>query len=138
MKSLDAYNAVRPAVGAREQEAIALRLASRKLRDAGDRPSRAKALRLNHELWTLLIRDLAGENNKLPPILKRDCLALAVFSLDYSTRAVVSELSLTPLIEVNERVAEGLEGGARAPAVIASASAAPPPSRAPSPVLISA
>ncbi len=120
MNGLNIYNSVTAPQSPREQEALAFRLAARKLREATDRASRNKALHLNHELWSIMLRDLGGSNNALPPILKKDCLALARFSVDYSTRAVLkSELALEPLISVNEQVAEGLDQSSAAPAPVA-------------------
>ena len=110
MNGLNVYNSVTTPQSPREQEALAFRLAARKLREATDPASRNKALQLNHELWTIMLRDLGASNNALPPILKKDCLALARFSIDYSTRAVLKpELALEPLIAVNEEVAAGLD-----------------------------
>ena len=134
MKPLDIYNRAPSSNAARDEEATALRLAARKLRDAADQAARAKALHLNHTLWSVMLRDLSGSNNRLPPVLKRDCLALALFSVQYSTRAVLSPLPLGPLIEVNERVAEGLE----APAATRPATMPPPNARAPLAVILSA
>ncbi len=126
MNGLHVYNSVTTPQSAREQEALAFRLAARKLREATDRASRNKALHLNHELWSIMLRDLGGSNNALPPILKKDCLALARFSIDYSTRAVLKpELPVEPLVSVNEQVAEGLDQSSPAP-VSASVSAPAP------------
>ena len=116
MNGLNVYNSVTTPQSARAQEALAFRLAARKLREATDRLSRNKALHLNHELWSIMLRDLGGSNNALPPILKKDCFALARFSVDYSTRAVLKpELPLDPLISVNEEVAAGLDQQSAAP-----------------------
>ena len=111
MKAINVYNSVAAPQSARQEEATAFRLAARKLREATDRTARNKALRVNHELWSIMLRDLGGSGNGLPAILKKDCLFLALFSTDYSTRAVLDiALSLDPLIETNEQVADGLDG----------------------------
>ncbi len=108
MTALNAYNAVAPQYDARQQEMMAFRLMARRLNEATDRRSRNAALGINHELWSLMFLDLSSSNNRLPPILKQDCLTLARWSLAYSTRAVLSDLPLEPLIEINEQMAEGL------------------------------
>ncbi len=109
MTAFDSYNRIASVKTPREEEATAFRLAARRLREAGDGRARNNALRINHELWSLMLRDLGGSNNRLPPILKNDCITLARFSLDYSTRAVLrAALPLDPLISINEQVADGL------------------------------
>jgi flagellar biosynthesis regulator FlaF len=113
MKALNAYDAVAPQQSAREQEAAAFRIASRRLREASDRRSRNAALGINHKIWSIMFRDLNSDQNRLPPLLRQNCIALAVWSLDYSTRAVLSDLPLAPLIDVNERLAEGLSASSQ-------------------------
>ncbi len=113
----------------REQEALVFRLASRRLREADDRAGRNKALGINHEIWSYVFRELSGTGSHLPAILRSDCLTLARFSLDYSTKALLHDLPLDPLITINERIAEGL--GSRSGA----ASTVDPEQRAPKPLL---
>jgi len=108
MKALNIYNAVAPSQDARQQETMAFRLVARRLQEASDQRTRNAALGINHELWSIMFKDLNSSNNRLPPILKQDCLTLARWSLAYSTRAVLSDLPLAPLIEINEQVAQGL------------------------------
>ncbi len=67
-----------------------------------------RALGRNHELWSLLTRDLALDANLLPAPLKSQLLALAAWSMRYSTLALLQDLSLDPLIDINRSVAEGL------------------------------
>ena len=122
MKQLRAYNAISAPQAAREQEALVFRLAARRLRDATDARSRNAAIGINHEVWSHMFRDLNCPDNRLPPILKKDCIVLARWSIDYSTRALLKALPLEPLIEVNERVADGLA----APVAMSSAAGAGP------------
>ena len=114
-----AYRPVPTAQSAREQEAMALRLAARRLSEASNRLERNRALNINHEMWSILFRELNSPLCPLPEVLKWDCVRLAFWSIDYSTKAVLSELSLDPLIEINDRVAEGLEGVVDAQSVAA-------------------
>lgn len=92
----------------REEQAIAFRLVNRKLVSAADPATRNLALGLNHALWTLLFRDLSSSENRLPPILKQDCLSLANWSLAYSTHALLADLPLAPLVAINNDMIEGL------------------------------
>lgn len=117
MSALNRYNRTALTQTPRESEAMALRLASRRLREASNRAGRNIALGLNHELWSIIFRDLNNAQNQLTGVLKADCLALALWSLNYTTRAVLSDLPVEPLIEVNDTLAEGLEAAQPAPAI---------------------
>ncbi len=108
MKQLDMYNTLAAPQDAREQEALVFRLAARRMRDAADQPSRNAALGINHQVWSHMFRDLNCPENRLPAVLKKDCTVLARWSLDYSTRALLNDLPLGPLIDINETVADGL------------------------------
>ncbi|WP_428392496.1 flagellar biosynthesis regulator FlaF [Lichenicoccus sp.] len=109
-----AYTPLPTPQAAREEESLVFRLAARRLRDAADRKARNAALGINHEIWSHMFRDLNAAENRLPPILKQDCLTLARWSLDYSTRALLKDLPLQPLIDINEQVADGLAAPAAA------------------------
>ncbi len=109
MKNYAAYAKSSAPSTIREQEALVFRLAARRLREAKHRLDRNKALNINHEVWTYVFREVAGSACSLPTILRRDCLALAHFSLHYTTVALLKDLTLEPLIVVNERMAEGLD-----------------------------
>lgn len=115
MSAIDRYNRTSLVQTPRESEAMALRLASRRLREASNRKSMNLALGLNHDIWSIIFRDLNNAQNRLTGDLKADCMRLALWSLNYSTRAILSDLPAGPLIEVNDSLAEGLE--AKAPVV---------------------
>jgi len=120
MNNYSAYGAKVTTQTPREQEATAFRLASRRLREAISRPERNRALNINHEMWSILFRELNSAACSLPEILKQDCIHLALWSLDYSNRAVLSDLPLAPLAEINDTMAEGLDSNERtvAPPVV--------------------
>lgn len=120
MNNYSAYGVKLTVQSPREQEATAFRLASRRLREATSRHERNRALNINHEMWSILFRELNSAACVLPEILKQDCIHLALWSLDYSNRAVLSDLPLAPLAEINETMAEGLDSNERtsAPPVI--------------------
>ncbi|WP_428375179.1 flagellar biosynthesis regulator FlaF [Lichenicoccus sp.] len=92
----------------REEQAMAFRLVNRKLRQADSPATRNAALGLNHELWSILFRDLGSADNRLPPVLRQDCTTLARWSMAYSTRALLKDLPLEPLVAINEDMAQGL------------------------------
>lgn len=115
MNSYAAYGAKVTTQSPREQEATAFRLASRRLREANGRQERNRALNINHEMWSILFREFNSAACVLPKILKQDCIHLALWSLDYSNRAVLSDLPLAPLAEINETMAEGLDSNERTP-----------------------
>ena len=70
--------------------------------------SRVRALGLNHSLWSMLLKDLALQENRLPEALKAQLSSLAVWSMHYSTLAILQPLSPAPLIDVNRNVVDGL------------------------------
>ena len=84
-----------------------------------------RALGINHEMWSIIFRELNSPECPMPEILKNDCIKLALWSLDYSTKAVLSDLSLAPLVAINESVAEGLEASGRTASMPAGSIAVP-------------
>jgi flagellar protein FlaF len=71
--------------------------------------SRIRALGRNHTLWSLLVKDLALGENRLPEGLKFELVRLGLWSMRYSTLAILKNLSLQPVITVNRNVMEGLQ-----------------------------
>ncbi len=69
---------------------------------------RIRALGNNHSLWSILLKDLALQENRLPDGLKAQLIDLALWSMRYSTMALSQPLSPAPLIEVNRNLADGL------------------------------
>jgi flagellar protein FlaF len=110
----------------REFEISALGIVNRMLGEADERRL-SKALAKNHELWSLLVKDLARTGNALPTELKSRLMSLGAWSMDYSIKASCSGLPVAPLVEVNRNVADGLR------AQIA-ARAAPPAPRSAAPL----
>ena len=70
--------------------------------------ARVRALGRNHVLWSILVKDLASTDNRLPDTLKAELIGLGLWSMRYSTLAMAQALSPEPLIEVNRNVVEGL------------------------------
>jgi flagellar protein FlaF len=100
--------ASRQAIPARETEIAAFNAINRMLQSAEDEAARIRALGRNHDLWSMLVKDLALEGNRLAEPLKAQLIALGLWSMRYSTLAILNKLSVEPLIAVNRNIAEGL------------------------------
>ena len=100
--------ASREAVPARATEIAAFRAVIRLLESARDESERIRALGKNHELWSLLVKDLALAGNGLPEPLKAQLLGLGLWSMRYSTLAILQNLPVDPVVEINRNIAEGL------------------------------
>jgi flagellar protein FlaF len=96
------------ALSARETELAAFASVTRGLEEADSTHKRIRALGRNHDLWSTLVKDLALEENRLPPELKNQLISLGVWSMQYSTRAILQDMPVKPLIEVNRNIADGL------------------------------
>jgi flagellar biosynthesis regulator FlaF len=95
-------------VSPRGTEIAAFAAINARLTQATDGIDRIKALNRNHELWSVLLRDIALSSNPLPEILKKDLTELGIFSMRYSTAAINGGLPVTPLVEINDSMIEGL------------------------------
>jgi flagellar protein FlaF len=100
--------ASRQAVAARETEIAAFNAINRALEIAKGEEARIRALGRNHDLWSMLVKDIGLGENKLPEALKTNLLALGLWAMNYSTLAILHKLSPAPLIGVNRNIAEGL------------------------------
>ena len=83
-------------------------MVNRELASAVDVNARVRALGRNHTLWSILVKDLALAENSLPDALKSELIGLGLWSMRYSTLAMLKQLSPGPLIEVNRNVVDGL------------------------------
>lgn len=97
---------------ARQTEIAAFALVIRDLEDA-NQPNAPTTLRIAalgraHDLWSLLVRDLARDGNGLPQTLKTQLVDLGLWAMRYSTLAILKDLPLSPLIEVCQNVLDGL------------------------------
>ena len=96
------------AASPRSIELAVFRETNRRLTEAGDEIARIKALSRNHQMWSALVKDLGLSSNPLPPILKQDLTSIGLFAMQYSTLAISQPLPLKPLLEINERMIDGL------------------------------
>ena len=94
---------------AQEAEILAFGLCNNRMQSAADANARIDALHQNHRLWSALVRDLATEGNALPAELKQQLISLGLWSMRYGTQAVIQNLPLDPLIEVNRNLMDGLK-----------------------------
>ena len=108
----------------RETELTAFAVVNRMLAaESGDR-QRIKALGKNHELWSLLVKDLGHSSNALPAELKGQLVGLGIWSMGYSIKSICDPLlPVAPLIEVNRNIAEGLRSQVPTPAANAPVAA---------------
>lgn len=103
----------------RENEARVLTEGARKLKacqenwDAEDRQALLQAaLKFNQKIWTIFQTELGKPDNPLPPDLRLNLLKLSVF-IDkqiFKTIAAPSPEKLTPIININLSIADGLRG----------------------------
>ena len=99
---------------------------NRELAVCNEGTARVRALGRNHALWSILVKDLALTENRLPDGLKAELIGLGLWSMRYSTLAMSQALSAEPLMEVNRNVVEGLLsqgslGGTRTETVLKTA-----------------
>ncbi len=106
----------------RETEILAFGLCNDRLIKATTPRERIEALGKTQQLWSLLVKDLGADGNRLPEELKQNLLALGFWAMGYATRATLQNLPLQPLIDLHRDMIEGLRAQARP--------AAPPPAEA--------
>ena len=122
----------------RSTEAWALGEASRRLalaaKASDDGASMREALRLNHRLWSIFQAALTEAECPLPREIRDNVLTLYV-QVDRQIMARLADLDgtkITPILDINRSIAEGLatrSQGPRAPA------ASPPPAPGASPIM---
>ncbi len=92
----------------RDTECAAFRMVNRELSECVPGAGRARAVGRNHNLWSLLVKDLAMAENRLPDGMKSHLIGLGLWAMRYSTLALLSDMPLEPLIAVNQNVLDGL------------------------------
>jgi len=113
----------RVSMDARQTEIAAFSRVNRELTTASTPAQRIRALGRNHDLWSLLLKDLGQSGNRLPKPLRDELIRLAVWSMRYSIHANLIDLPVEPLVIVNTNIIEGLKLQA------ANAASAAPPER---------
>jgi len=108
---------------ARQTEIAAFSRINRELTTAATPAQRVRAIGRNHDLWSILLKDLGQSGNRLPTPLRDELMRLAVWSMRYSIQANLKGLPIEPLVTVNTNILEGLKLQA------ANAAPAAPPDR---------
>lgn len=72
----------------------------------------AEAVHLNRSLWGALAQDCASDQNLLPRETRASIIALSRWVSTYSSDVVRKRESVTPLIDVNRIMMDGLAGKA--------------------------
>ena len=111
------------AASPREVELRAFRFVNGLLASAADVPARARALHKTHQLWSLLISDLAQPGNALPADLKGRVISLGLWAQREAAARLEDEASLEPLIALHRDMIAGLEAQEKVPAPRAFAAA---------------
>lgn len=92
----------------REIEVMALRYVNNLLEEAEKPQQRLHALAASQKLWGTLLRGLLSTDCPLEEDVRTNLVKLGTFSLRHSNAALNSNLSLQPLIDVNNNLIEGL------------------------------
>ena len=89
-----------------------------------DLPQLAAALAWNRQVWSAMASDCADERNSLPEQLRAGIISLALFVRKYSSSVLRDGAEMSPLIDINRTIMQGLEQRAAVSAPGASVSAA--------------
>ncbi|NLI26033.1 MAG: hypothetical protein GX413_01380 [Acetobacter sp.] len=106
---INAYNqSTARSIPPRQVETMAFGQVIMLLKAAKDHKSRLHALNMNQKLWSAVLREISIENNDLPVSFRENLFRLADWSSRYSIRAMLKNISLKPLVEVNQNILDGL------------------------------
>lgn len=78
------------------------------LKNAKNQKERIHALTMNQKLWSSILLETSVEDNEIPDIMRKDLLSLAIWSTRYSIRAMLHDITLKPLIDINQDMLDGL------------------------------
>ncbi|NHN84243.1 flagellin assembly protein [Acetobacter musti] len=92
----------------RQVEAMAFSQSITMLESAKTQNERLHALSMNQKLWSAVLREVGVENNGMPEILRGDLFKLSMWATRYCVRAMLHNISLKPLIDINRDMLEGL------------------------------
>ncbi len=95
-------------ISGHDTERAAFSLINRDLAECTPGPTRVRALGRNHTLWATLVQDLSLAENRLPDGIKAQLITLGLWAMRYSTLALLKDLPIAPLLEVNRNIMEGL------------------------------
>lgn len=112
--TLARYAALQNAASPREIELRAFRYVNGLLAAAADVQGRVAALHKTHQLWSLLLADLALPGNALPAEVKGNLVSLGLWAQREASARMGDAASLAPLIELHRDMIAGLEAQAAA------------------------
>ncbi len=72
--------------------------------------SLAASLTENRRLWTEFAIDIANVDNSMPPMLKKQIMELAIFTLRHTEHVISGAADADVLIEINLAIMRGLSG----------------------------
>jgi len=70
-----------------------------------------EALHDNKNMWNIFAGDVADTDNQLPRELKAQIFYLAEFTSQHTSKVLVRQASVAPLLEINNAILHGLRGG---------------------------
>src|ERR1700744_6029625 len=73
---------------------------------------KAEAIDWNRKLWRTLASDCLDDRNQLPPAVRAQIISLSLWVSKYSKQVTRTGAPITPLIEVNRNIMQGLQGAA--------------------------
>jgi flagellar protein FlaF len=76
---------------------------------AAELPELAAALAWNRQVWSAMASDCADERNSLPDQLRAGIISLALFVRKYSSAVLRDGAEVSPLIDINRTIMQGLE-----------------------------
>jgi flagellar protein FlaF len=76
--------------------------------DRKDFRARIDAIDWNRRLWSTLAADCSSVGNQLPDSLRAQIISLSLWVSRYSSQVARDGASISPLIEVNKNIMEGL------------------------------
>jgi flagellar protein FlaF len=71
-----------------------------------------KAIDWNRQLWSTLANDCLDDRNRLPREVRANIVSLSRFVSKYSRSVAREGASVSPLIEINRTIMQGLQGAA--------------------------
>jgi flagellar protein FlaF len=120
--SLQAYQkAAARAENPREAEYRLFGQVTRALIDAAEMPAeqisgRVEALDWNRRLWSALATDCSMPENQLPTPLRAQIISISMWVNRHTSAVIRREEEISPLIDINRIIMQGLGGGGGAEA----------------------
>ena len=101
-----------PEARSREREAISKSIDYMEAAELAGPRSREAIVAINflRQLWTILIEDLAGDGNALPPNLRAQAISIGLWLMRHAEDiSMERQTSFRPAIDISKLIREGLE-----------------------------